>query len=143
MLLLHRPEYYDHLQNVRIQGEWESWLLFFLKAIRTTADQGVETANRLNRMAQADRDRIKGLGRISGSMLQIHHELLSRPVASIPFLADRTKLVPNTVAKALHALKDMGLIKEITGRSRNRIYVYAQCLDIMNEGTEVLAKKEP
>jgi Fic family protein len=139
----HRPEYYDHLQNVRIQGEWESWLLFFLKAIRTTADQGVETANRLNRMAQADRDRIKGLGRISGSMLQIHHELLSRPVASIPFLADRTKLVPNTVAKALHALKDMGLIKEITGRSRNRIYVYAQCLDIMNEGTEVLAKKEP
>jgi Fic family protein len=138
----HRPEYYELLQHVRIDGEWENWLLFFLKAVRATADQGVETANRLNLMAQMDRDRIKGLGRISGSVLQIHHALLSRPVASIPFLSERTKLVPHTVSKALQALKDLGLIKEITGRSRNRIYVYSQCLEIMNEGTEVLAKKD-
>ena len=138
----HRSQYYGHLQNVRDQGEWESWLLFFLKAVRMTADQGVETASRLNRMAQADRERIKLLGRISGSALAIHHELLSRPIASIPFLAGRTKLVPHTVSKALHALKDLGLIKEVTGRSRNRIFVYSQCLDITNEGTEFAAKKE-
>ncbi len=139
----HRQKYYEHLQRVRTEGDWESWLLFFLKAVRTTADQGVDTANRLNQLAQGDRERIKGLGRISGSMLQIHHELLSRPLASIPFLAEKTKLVPNTVAKTLNALKALGLVKEITGRSRNRIFVYTQCLEIMNEGTEILAKKEP
>jgi len=133
----HRQKYYEHLQNIRLEGEWESWLLFFLKAVRTTAEQGVETANRLNRMAQADRDRIKALGRIAGSVLQIHHELLARPVASIAFLSERTGLVPHTVSKALRALKELGLIREITGRSRNRVFVYSQCLEIMNEGTEV------
>jgi Fic family protein len=138
----HRPKYYEHLQNVRIHGDWENWLLFFLKAVRTTADQGVETANRLNRMAQSDREKIKGLGRLSGSILHVHHELLSRPIASVLFLAGKTGLVPNTVAKVLNALKELGLIKEITGKSRNRIFVYTQCLDIMNEGTEYDAKKE-
>ena len=133
----HRQKYYEHLQNVRLEGEWESWLLFFFKAVRTTAEQGVETANRLNRMAQTDRDRIKALGRIAGSVLRIHHELLARPVASISFLSARTALVPHTVSKTLRALKELGLIREVTGRSRNRIFVYSQCLDIMNEGTEV------
>jgi Fic family protein len=133
----HRQKYYEHLQNIRIEGEWESWLLFFLKAVRTTAEQGVETANRLNRMAQTDRDRIKALGRIAGSVLQIHHEFLARPVASISFLSERAGLVPHTVSKTLRALKELDLIREVTGRSRNRIFVYTQCLEIMNEGTEV------
>jgi Fic family protein len=133
----HRQKYYELLQNVRLEGEWESWLQFFLKAVRATAEQGVETANRLNRMAQTDRDRIKALGRIAGSVLRIHHELLARPVASISFLSERTALVPHTVSKTLRALKELGLIREVTGRSRNRIFVYSQCLDIMNEGTEV------
>jgi Fic family protein len=133
----HRQKYYEHLQNIRFEGEWESWLLFFLKAVRTTAEQGVETANRLNRMAQTDRDRIKALGRIAGSVLQIHHELLARPVASISFLSEKTGLVPHTVSKTLRALKELGLIREVTGRRRNRVFVYSQCLEIMNEGTEV------
>lgn len=134
----HRQEYYDLLQKVRLEGDWEAWIRFFLEAIHTTAEQGVNMAQHLHTLAREDRKRIESLGRRAGSVLRVHHKLLSHPIVSIPWLCRQTGLVPNTVAKSLSALKELGFVTEHQMRKRNRIFIYRKCLEILSEGTEIL-----
>ena len=132
----HRSQYYELLQRVRTEGEWEAWLAFFAEAVRITAAQAVQTAHRLTAMAGEDRRKIQDLGRVAGSALRVHEALLRRPVLSAPLAVKATGLVPNTVGKVLRALIEIGLVKELTGQKRNRIYSYPRFLDVLSEGTE-------
>lgn len=134
----HRKAYYDLLQKVRAEGDWEAWLVFFVEAVRTTAGQAVQTAHRLSTLAQKDRERIALLGRVAGSALRVHQVLLQKPVLSIATVCQSTGLVPNTVGKVLKGLVAAGLIKELTGQRRNRLFSYPAYLAILSEGTEPL-----
>ncbi len=134
----HRQEYYDLLQKVRTDGDWSSWIGFFAKAVRETAKQCTTTVSRLNRLAQDDRKLIQELGRIAGNATLVHQEMLARPVVTVARMSGLTGLVPNTVANVFRALIEAGIVREVTGRRRNRLFVYGKLLDIMNEGTEPL-----
>lgn len=131
----HRAQYYTLLDQVRQTGDWESWLTFFADAVITTAGQAVETAQRLLRHAADDRERIGQLGRIAGSVLQVHQVLQERPIASADWIATRTGLAPATVNMCLRQLESAQLVKEVTGKKRSRLYAYESYLRIMNEGT--------
>lgn len=133
----HRQTYYDLLNRVRLQGDWEAWLDFFAEAVTVTAGQAVETVRRLEAMAQADRERIKGLGRAAGSALRLHHEMLAQPIAMSQRLADKTGLTPMTVNNALTHLCRLGIVREMTGQKRNRVFSYPAYIAILNEGTEL------
>lgn len=133
----HRQTYYDLLNRVRTDGDWEAWLDYFAEAITVTAGQAVDTVQRLETMAREDRERIKSLGRASGTALQIHHELLLRPLSTSPFLSQRTGITPLTINRSLEKLCGLGVLRELTGQKRNRVFGYTQYLDILNEGTEL------
>lgn len=133
----HRQTYYDLLNRVRVDGDWEAWLDYFAEAVTVTAGQAVDTVQRLEAMAREDRDRIKSLGRASGTALRIHHELLLRPLSTSPDLSQRTGITPLTVNRSLEKLCELGILREITGQKRNRVFGYTQYLDILNEGTEL------
>lgn len=134
----HRQEYYDLLQNVRTSGDWEGWLGFFMTAVKETTAKAVETAKRLGRLADEDRERIRLMGRAAGSALRVHHVLLQRPLLSGPAICELTGLWPGTVNSVLKRLQEMRLLREMTGKRRNRIYGYAQYIDILSQGTEPL-----
>jgi Fic family protein len=134
----HRSEYYALLDRIRTEGDWEAWLDFFAHAIKETAGQAVHTAERLASQARRDREKIQSLGRLANSALRVHEALLRRPVISIRAACAATGLMPNTVAKVLGALATAGLVRELTGRKRNRIYSYVQYLKVLTEGTEPL-----
>jgi Fic family protein len=131
----HREEYYALLQRTRTHGDWEAWLRFFLEAVAVTADQGVATARRLHKMAGEDREKIEGLGRVAGSALRIHNALLARPINTVSALSQQTGLVPNTVMASLTALSRIGVVHEMTGRRRDRVYLYDRCMQIMSQET--------
>lgn len=133
-----RQEYYDLLQRVRVDGDWESWVEFFAGAVVETARQAVATANRLTVMARKDRDTIGKLGRLAGSALRIHDALMRKPVLSTAAACATTGLVPNTAAKVFKALCAEGMLKELTGQKRNRLYGYSNYLKVLSEGTEAL-----
>ena len=133
----HRSLYFDLLMKVRQEGDWEAWLHFFVAGVREMAEGAVTTARRLNDIVEEDRKKIRDLGRIAGSGLRIHHVFQGRPIANIPFLSKKTKISPPTVAGVLVALQKAGIVKEVTGRKRNRLYAYERCLDILRKGTEV------
>jgi Fic family protein len=134
----HRNGYYDLLQRVRKDGDWESWFEFFIEAVRLTAEQATGTAKKLSGLADENRKLIQGMGRIAGTSLMVHQSLMVRPLTDSAHLCTATGLVPNTVNKVLKALISAGIVEEVTGRGRNRIYVYRKYLDVMNEGTEPL-----
>ncbi|MGH7717649.1 MAG: Fic family protein [Gemmatimonadaceae bacterium] len=133
-----RKEYYELLDRVRSESDWEAWVGFFADGIRESAAGAVDTAQRLVRLAQRDRERIRENGRAAGSMLQIHLALQERPVASAAVLAERSRLSPPAVFKALERLQRLGIVSETTGRRRNRVFSYAPYVSILSEGTEPL-----
>ncbi len=133
----HRQAYYERLNRVRFDGDWEAWLDYFAEAVTVTAGQAVGTAQRLEAMASRDRERIRDLGRAADSALRVHRELLRRPLARSPELTRRTGLTALTVNRALENLCTLGIAREITGRKRNRVFRYGEYLAILDEGTEL------
>jgi Fic family protein len=131
----HRSEYYDLLSKVRTDGDWEVWLSFFAEGVREMAENAVSTARKLVDIAGEDRVRIQTFGRQSGSCLQVHLTLQRRPVITIPSMTKETGLSNPTVTKTLSALQEAGIVKEVTGRRRNRVFSYERYLEVMREGT--------
>ena len=133
----HRQYYYELLNNVRLTGDWEAWLDFFAEAVIVTATQAVETAQQLMDLSNQDRDKISGLGRAAASTLQVHRALMEHPIATSGSLAEKTGITPATVNKTLGHLEQLGIVKELTARKRNRLFSYAGYIEIMSRGTEL------
>lgn len=135
-----RAEYYSLLDLVRSDGDWEAWLRFFAEGVRATATSAVTTARRLVTLIADDRDRVQSMGRLSGTATRIHLALQQRPVASASTLARRTGVSMPAINNALVALIDNGMVREMTGQRRNRVFSYDAYLRILAEGTEPLAR---
>ncbi len=134
----HRSRYYELLNAVRREGDFESWLVFFLDGVRQTADSAVSTAQRLKALFDTDRERIKTHGRRADSALRVHDALTARPLASIPELTSRTGLSFPAASASVDLLGTLGIVRELTGKRRNRIFVYDEYLAILSEGGEPL-----
>lgn len=134
----HRQQYYDLLQSVRLNGDWEAWLRFFLTGVEETANQAAQTARSLMQLAAADEKRIQTIGKAAGSALRVHRLLQTQPITSVAITAKELKLSPPTVTAALGHLEKLGIVTETTGRNYGRLYAYAKYLKILNEGTEPL-----
>jgi len=133
----HRQYYYELLNNVRLSGDWEAWLDFFAEAVIITASQAVETAQQLLDLSNQDRDKISGLGRAAVSTLQVHRALMEHPIATSGSLVKKTGISPATINKALVHLEQIGIVKELTAQKRNRLFSYAEYIEIMSRGTEL------
>jgi len=133
----HRRRYYELLGKVRLTGDWEKWLEFFADAVTATATQALDTAQKLMKRSSVDGDRINKLKRISGSASLIHRAVLERPMATPKWIQEKTQLSQATVNSCLSKLQTMGILEEVTGQRRNRIYSYTEYIKIMNLGTEL------
>lgn len=134
----HRRHYYELLQQVRERGAWEAWIEFFLDGITETSLQAAEAAREILGLFEADRDRIEGLGRPAASALRVHQLLQQKPIVGIPDAARRLGLSAPTIAKSIQHLQVLGIVREITGKQRGRLFVYDGYLAILNRGTEPL-----
>jgi Fic family protein len=131
-----RQQYYDLLQGVRQDGAWEAWLAFFAEAVRTTSEGAVTAARTLADLFRRDRQTIQGLGRASASALRVHEELQRRPLSTPRALGEAARLSAPTVGKALVALDRLDIVREVTGRQRDRVFGYTRYLELLAEGTE-------
>ncbi|HEX5029828.1 MAG TPA: Fic family protein [Candidatus Eisenbacteria bacterium] len=129
----HRQRYYELLNLVRNEGAWVTWIEFFVDAVLETARDAVETANSLGKLFREDRTRIGGSGRVAGSALRVHECLTRRPLATVARLAEQSRLSIPAVTNALEALANLGVIHEITGRKRNRVFAYSRYLSLLGE----------
>lgn len=134
----HRDEYYDLLQDIRIRGDWESWVRFFLTGVHETADQAVQTARNLVKLFEDDRKRIEPLGKAAGSMLRVHHILQQSPIVSIPGTAEKSGLSFPTVKTAIDRLQKLGIVSVLSKKGRSQMFCYDKYLYLLSQGMEPL-----
>ena len=134
----HRQKYYDLLMQVRQNGDWESWMEFFLTGVKETAQQAVEAARRILELLDADRKKIEALGRPAASVLRVFLHAQRNPIFSIQGAAQKLGISFPTVTSAVKHLQKLSILREVTGRRRRRMFVYEEYLGILNEGTEPL-----
>ncbi len=133
----HRAEYYRLLDAVRSDGDWEAWVIFFLEGVVQSATSAVETAHRLLALFQADKQRVQSIGRQSGTTLKVFDALCQRPIGTIGHIAKRADVSFATSSRAIETLKRLDIVNEITGRARDRVFVYRAYVMILNEGAEL------
>jgi Fic family protein len=130
-----QQEYYRRLAAVAAEGDWEGWTAFFLECIREAADDGVGAAERL--FALLGRDRQAAVNDPAATVTSIRlYDLL--PVHPVITLAAATELLDTskpTAGKAIATLEDAGILREITGRRRDRAYAYDAYLSVLAEDT--------
>ncbi|MEX2540746.1 MAG: Fic family protein [Trueperaceae bacterium] len=130
----HRDQYYQLLQKVREESAWEEWLEFFLQGVRETAQQAFTTAQVLVAMFTHNRGRIQDLGRAAGSTLQVHTYLQRQVFLSVSEAEKQLPLSVPTILKSISALEELGMVREVTGKERNRVWVYEEYLRILSNG---------
>jgi len=131
----HRAEYYQWLQLVREQGDWEGWLRFFLRGVGEVSAQATDTAKRIVVMQSEHRAMIQGRSR-TPTPLRLLDLLYETPMISIPEAARRLQLTFEGARYTVATLGSLGLLREVTGQRKHRLFAYAPYLDLLREGTD-------
>lgn len=117
----HRQDYYDLLLNVSQRGAWEAWLRFFLRAVTEQSHDAVLRAGQLQALREQYRERFQAT-RAAARLLQLVDLLFARPVASISQVAEALDVSHQSATRYVETLEREGVLREITGRARNRVY---------------------
>lgn len=128
----HRALYYELLNDVRLNGDWERWLEFFAEAVQVSAEQAVVTANALLALVKDDRERIGGLRRAASSALSIHEALQRQPIITSGRLVESTGLTAATVNKSLAHLERLDIVAELTDKRRGRVFSYTRYVSLLS-----------
>jgi Fic family protein len=137
----HRQEYYERLQAVRDQGDWERWLAFFLRGVAEVSAEATDTARRILALREQHRSAITGeLGRAAGNGHRVLESLFDRPIVSVAQVAELTRTsyaAANTLVARLVAL---GILDEVTGFARNRRFRYEPFVRLFTEESDEAAE---
>ncbi len=129
---LHRTEYYDRLTAVRRNGDWEGWLRFFLRGVAVTADEAAATAGHIFDLRERHRGLVIGeAGGANG--LRLLSALYKRPMVNVNYVASECDITFPTANRLVSRFQELGLLREITGQKRSRLYRYSPYLDLFNE----------
>ena len=133
-LKAHKAEYYRLLDRVRAEGDWEAWADFFLRGVAETAQSATLTARKLADCHQEDLAKVQQLGQAGSKAAAALGCFRQRPMLDIKRVAAALDVSFPTAAKVVQLLVDQGILREATGKARDRIFVYRRYLEILNEG---------
>ena len=136
-LKTHRQRYYELLNGVRLEGDWESWLIFFAEAVESSANSAVDAAKRLFQQAEVDVSIIAAQGRSKVNLKRIYDHFQQRPISNSLAIKNELDLAPATIQTAVKKLCSLGILREITDKKRDRVYAYKAYIDILSEGGEL------
>lgn len=131
-----RTEYYEALQRVRTNGDWEGWLAFYLDGIAEVANQASDTATKLVGIFKEHGAAIETLGRARFTALKVHDLFKKRCILSLPVISKELDVSFPTANKTLGKLQQLGFVKEITGKQRHRVFSYEPFLKMLQEGMD-------
>ncbi len=131
-----RTEYYDRMTEVRVKGNYEQWVMFFLEAVKETAEDAISTIYELVNLHDKNVDIISHFGRAAKNTMLVFNYLESNPIIEIGKTSKELGIAFNTTQSAVKHLVDVGILVQTSNNSRNRIFAYKAYLDILSRGTE-------
>ena len=130
-----RVEYYDRLTELRSSGNYEQWVIFFLRCLAESAEEAITTIDTLSALHEKNTEFIKSLGRSAKTALRLFAYLEENPIIDIQKTAAALHISFKTASDAVNRLIDVGILTETTGNRRNRTFSYGEYLAILREGT--------
>jgi Fic family protein len=134
----HRRDYYELLQGIRTNGDWRSWLVYFLTAVRETASAALKQGNALLAVREQARAKLTGKHRAAALL----DELFINPYITVARAAELLKVSDTTADKTIRLLSDLKMLHERTGRTWGRIWVARPILDVIEPVSSRTADKE-
>ena len=132
-----RQDYYRLLNAVRLEGDWEGWIRFFLEGVASIAKEATDTARDLFALVSADRARALAAPASSVMAVRLFEALGQHPIVTIARVTELLAITKPTATKAVTTLVDAGILTETSGRRRDRTYSYAAYFDHLRVGTEL------
>jgi Fic family protein len=120
----HQREYYDRLSAVRTDGDWEGWTRFYLSCVEQAAEDGVSVAQRIHALTSKDRGRLMSHRSATVAAIQLLDLLPSNPMVTVPKATRLLGGTAPTARKAVELLNGIGVLRETSGRKRDRVYAY-------------------
>lgn len=130
-----RIEYYDRMSEVRNKGNYKQWIMFFLNAINESAQDAINTIERLNNLRHKNIKTIEKMGRMSHNAMLVFSFLESNPIIDIGQTAKNIGLTFNTVSSIIKKFINVGILKQLESGNRNRTFIYSDYIDILKKGT--------
>lgn len=131
----HRDDYVDGLLRVSQRGDWRGWLDLFLSAVREQAEDALARSRRLLDLRETYRRDLQPK-RVSVQTLQVVDDLFERPTTSVPRIEQRLSITYPTASRIVARLVQLGIVTEVTGRRRNRIYLSEPIFEILTADAE-------
>lgn len=130
-----RIEYYDRMSEVRLKGDYEQWVKFFLEAVYESAKDATETIDKLVALHDRNCTAIEYLGRRAKNVMRVFAYLEVNPIIEIQKTSKELGIAFNTMSSVVKDLIDIGILEQTSTQSRNRTFVYKEYLEILKEGT--------
>ena len=132
----HRTEYYERLQSVRDTGDWEGWLTFFLRGVANVSAEATETVRRILSLRERHRTLVtKRLGRVAAAGHLVLERLYRQPFVTVGEVQRITGTSYPPANRLVARLVEIGILEEITGDRRNRVYRYTPYMHILEDTT--------
>lgn len=126
----HRAQYYDRLTAIRHDGDWEGWLRFFLSGVYEVSRAATDTARAILSLRDSLREQV--IRRRSSTTLRLFDRLFESPVMTVRTARQTLESSIQTANKSVSHLVELGILREITGMQRNRVFRFDQYLELFN-----------
>lgn len=130
----YRSAYYESLQRVRDEGDWESWIRFFLRSVIAVSTEAAKSIRSILTLRETDRSSISlALGRGAGNGHRTHEYMFQHPVVSVNEIKKLLNVTYSAANTVVARLERIGILKEFTGRTRNRRFIYSAYMDLFDQ----------
>jgi len=133
----HKSTYYALLQRIRTHGDWNSWLLYFLAAVRDTAQSAIKQSGRLLSLREEHRSRLNKDHRA----LSLVDQLFVNPYTTVALAGNHLGVTPPTSTKTIKTLETLGILEEVTGQNWGRVWVARPILNAVNESSPIATEE--
>ena len=135
-LKINRIEYYDRMTQVRVTGDYEQWVIFFLEALSNSANDAIQTIDKLTTLHNKSLALFDDLSkRLKTNVLKVFNYIESNPIIDIQKTADSLEMSYNTASKIISLLVEKGILQQTDKSGKARIFSYSEYLDILRKDT--------
>lgn len=127
-----RTLYYEHLNNVRYQGDWESWIQFFLEGVIETSDDARKTIILIQKLFADDEQKLETLGKAKTSAKIVFEQFEQKPILTVAEIEDKIKLSRPTIISMINRLIDLGILTNTSEKKWGQTYAYTGYIDLLN-----------
>ncbi len=131
-LKAHQLEYYRRLSEIRTEGDWESWIRFFLEGVASAAAEAERNVVGLASLVTEDRQRMLGVGKVSTVAVRLFEMLPTMPRFTVEHVRQQLDTTFPTASAAVKTLEELGIVVETTGQKKNRFFSYQRYVEFLD-----------